>query len=167
MDTTIAKEILNSGSDSALNVETQKVKSGAIVVVGKYVLNGGFVGSKHPQHPHDGYDVMIVHLADGKEIGKTDIVDAVTVKDVFIKNNQRAYSQLTSREHPDDHLFMTDFWIESVTGFAFGHIKAVGTVTLVLRLFQFLVAYLLATMVTNTLRATNRFVLDWKDDAAQ
>lgn len=82
---------------------------------------------------------------------------------VCIKNEIIKQEELTKySKTPSEFISPNDFWIESITAFSFGNIKSKGNLVLFIRGLQYIVAFIFITILTNTMKSMELFILKKK-----
>jgi hypothetical protein len=160
IDTFYLNNILLS-QDSILQNDISKIPHDNIIFLKDYLLKFEI---KPPKLEEQGVQksVLGIYKSDGLKLGTIEIENIKTIREA-IENEKNIFLAIKNMsKNPDANILINDFWIESVTGFTFSHIKPISNLSITIRIFQFVIVFLFLAMITNTLRASGKFVLERK-----
>lgn len=139
--------------DSLLDKNIDKVNTANIYRVNDYMLM-----VKYKPLPEAVTKEVLVYDSLGTQIGILDAGES-TIRKCLIKELNLLNEMNIEARNPVNQIEANDFWIESITSFSFGSIKANSTLVKFVRALQYLVIFLFAAMVTNTIRAMDVFIM--------
>jgi hypothetical protein len=125
-----------------------------------FILSIGGGGFKNPKK----YNEVLISRKGVKKVIKLEM-RSDKLKSVLSNYMKEKNEILNMIKYPERYVPFNDFWIDSVTGFAFSFIKPVSKIAQIIRLTQLVSVYFFLHMLSSFLKLSNRFeIVEIKDE---
>jgi hypothetical protein len=157
----ILKDIKTKSSDSLLSLNPHELLHRQLIQTQDYIITTQYHYDFGKNHP-DIKAQLDIYLKSGKMVSSIDINDAENIQGA-INNYINKYNEvLNETKEPEKYLLISDFWLESITGFIFGDIKPLSTFAKLIRILQLLVSIIFSLLIGNSFSSFNKFKLENK-----